>query len=126
MLNREITERGGQSPQKGKKAMKDISKEKKEAQEILNKREEEIAKGADTWEEAANFAVKVINARKLLKQIDIYENVMSDEERAQLDGWSAFETDFRALKPIKEKYDFSWNDLKRFMTFTYDGGKRAK
>ena len=46
--------------------------EKKEAQEILNKREEEIAKGAEKWEEAANFAVKVINARKMLKQIDVY------------------------------------------------------
>lgn len=106
--------------------MKDISKEKKEAQEILNKIEEEIAKGAETWEEAANFAVKVINARKLLKQIDIYENVMSNEERAQLEGWSAFETDFRELKPLKEKYGFSWNDLKRFMTFAYDDGKRAR
>ena len=106
--------------------MIDTSKMKKEAQEILNKREEEITKGADTWEEAANFAVKIINAKKLLEQINVYENVMTDEERAQLEGWSAFETDFRALKPIKEKYGFSWNDLKRFMTFTYDGGKRAK
>ena len=52
-----------------------------------------------------------MNSKRMIEIVEITER-MTEEEKAQIRETPVYQDDIRFLKPIKEKYDLSWNELK--------------
>ena len=62
--------------------------------------------------------VDVSAAKRTLELCDIIEGLTADEA-ALLKSIPAYETNYSAAKPIKDKYNLSWSEVKRIRAALY-------
>lgn len=73
------------------------------------KKETPIDKRGDDW--ATWVFATERDSERILEIVDIAEK-MTDDEKAQIRNTPVYKDDVRFLKPIKIKYNLSWNELK--------------
>lgn len=84
-------------------AIAELQKLEKEKKETPN------SKRSDNWKSWA-FCVEM-NSKRMIEIVEITER-MTEEEKVQIRETPVYQDDIRFLKPIKEKYELSWNELK--------------
>ena len=73
------------------------------------KNETPKSKRSDDWKSWVHQVT--MNSKRMIEVVEITER-MTAEEKAQIRETPVFQEDIRFLKPIKDKYELSWNEIK--------------